>query len=46
MNLDLLSLILPQDLLVYFDIIDFQELGNLSVRKDCLHIYLEEKNFI
>ncbi len=44
MNLDLLGFILPQDLLVYFDIIHFQELGDISVKKDCLHIYLEEKS--
>jgi len=44
MNLDLLSIILPQDLLIYFDIVNYQELGDTSVKKDCLHIYLEEKN--
>ena len=44
MTLDLLSVILPEDLLSYFDIINFQELGDISVKKDCLHIYLEEKN--
>jgi len=44
MNLALLSLILPEDLLLYFDMVNFQELGDISVKKDCLHIYLEEKN--
>ena len=44
MNLDLLSIILPEDLLLYFDIVNFEELGDISVKKDCLHIYLEEKN--
>lgn len=44
MNRALLSLILPEDLLNYFDIVNFEELGDLSVKKDCLHIYLEEKN--
>jgi len=44
MTLGLLSVILPQDLLLYFDIVNFEELGDISVKKDCLHIYLEEKN--
>jgi transposase len=44
MNLDLLSVILPEDLLLYFDIVNFKELGGISIKKDCLHIYLEEKN--
>lgn len=44
MNLDLLSIILPEDLLLHFDIVNFQELGDFRVKKDCLHIYLEEKN--
>jgi hypothetical protein len=44
MNLDLLGVILPQDLLLYFDIVDFKELGDFSIKKDCFHIYLEEKN--
>lgn len=44
MNLDLLSIVLPQDLLTYFEIVNFKELGDVSIKKDCLHIYLEEKN--
>lgn len=44
MNRALLSLILPDELLNYFDIVNFEELGDISVKKDCLHIYLEEKN--
>lgn len=44
MNLDLLSAILPEDLLLYFNIIHFEELGDTSTKKDCFHIYLEEKN--
>lgn len=46
MNLDLLSVILPEDLLLYFDIVNFQELGDILIKKDCLHIYLEEKNIL
>ena len=46
MNLDLLSVILPNDLLLYFDIVNFQELGDPLIKKDCLHIYLEEKNIL
>jgi transposase len=44
MHLDLFSAILPEDLLEYFDIITFEELGDVSVKKDTFHIYLEEKN--
>jgi len=44
MHLDLLGAILPKDLLVYFDIVSFEELGDISVKKDSFHIYLEEKN--
>ena len=44
MSLDVLSVILPEDLLLYFAIVDFQELGAISIKKECFHIYLEEKN--
>ncbi len=44
MHLELLSAILPSDLLVYFTITDFKELGDISLKKDTFHIYLEEKN--
>ena len=44
MNLDLLSAFLPSNLLLYFDIVDFKELGDVSIKKECFHIYLEEKN--
>ncbi len=44
MDLDLLRVILPEDLLLYFDIVNFHKLGDISIKKDCLHIYLEEKN--
>ncbi len=41
---DLLGAILPKDLLVHFDIVSFEELGDIKARKDAFHIYLEEKN--
>ena len=44
MDLELLGFFLPTDLLLYFDIVNFEELGFISTKKDCLHIYLEEKN--
>ncbi len=44
MYLELLEAILPEGLLFYFDIVFFEELGDISVKKDCFHIYLEEKN--
>ncbi|QMU64850.1 MAG: hypothetical protein GKR88_11480 [Flavobacteriaceae bacterium] len=46
MHLELLASILPQDLLLHFDIVFFEELGDISVKKDAFHIYLEEKNIL
>ncbi len=44
MESSLLCSFLPAGLLSHFDIVDFKELGDLSSKKDCLHIYLDEKN--
>ena len=44
MNLDLLTIFLPQDLLYYFDLVNLEELGDISVKQDSFHLYLEEKN--
>lgn len=44
MTTSLLSIILPEDLLLYFEIISFKELGDISTKKNTFHIYLEEKN--
>ena len=44
MNQAILSALLPEGLLEHFDIIDFKELGDLQTKKDCFHIYLDEKN--
>ena len=44
MNETLLSAFLPKGLLEHFDLIDFQELGDLETKKDCFYIYLDEKN--
>jgi len=46
MYLDLLSAILPKDLLNHFTITSFEELGDVSVKKDAFHIYLEENNVL
>ena len=46
MDLGLLGVILPEGLLSYFDIVEFKELGDTSVKKDTFHIYLEEKNML
>ena len=46
MYLDLLSAILPKDLLNHFTITSFEELGDVSVKKDAIHIYLEENNVL
>jgi hypothetical protein len=46
MNFDLLSTFLPTGLLDYFSIVDFRELGDLTTKKDCFYIYLDEKNVL
>jgi hypothetical protein len=46
MEFPILSHILPEDLLKHFDIVAFQELGDLSTKKDCFYIYLDEKNVL
>jgi hypothetical protein len=37
---------MPDGLLTHFDIVDFKELGDLHTKKDCLYIYLDEKNIL
>ncbi|WP_299677081.1 hypothetical protein [uncultured Dokdonia sp.] len=44
MHLEILSALLPSDLLDYFTITAFKELGYIYSKKDTFHIYLEEKN--
>ena len=44
MDSSLLSSFSPAGLLSHFDIVDFKELGDLKTKKDCFHIYLDEKN--
>jgi len=44
MNFSLLSQFLPTDLLLHFEVVAFKELGDLSTRKGCIYIYLDEKN--
>ena len=39
----MLSMFLPEELLTYFDLIDFKELGDIPTKKDCFYIYLDEK---
>jgi hypothetical protein len=46
MNLEVLKSVLPTDLLDFFDIVDFKELGDMSTKKDCFFIYLDEKNIL
>lgn len=42
--LNIISSFLPKGLLEHFDIIDFKELGLVSIKKDCFFIYLDERN--
>ena len=44
MNESILSAFLPAGLLDNFDLVCFKELGDLETKKDCFHIYLDEKN--
>jgi outer membrane usher protein FimD/PapC len=44
MDNSLLGQFLPKDLLKHFDFVAFKELGDISSKKDCLYIYLDEKN--
>src|SRR6478609_19632 len=46
MDLSLLSHFLPAELLLHFDIVSIKELGDIATRKDCLYIYLDEKNHL
>jgi len=44
MDISLLSHFLPEELLLHFDIISIKELGDIASKKDCIYIYLDEKN--
>ena len=46
MDFSIFSSFLPDGLLSYFDIVYFKELGDLQTKKDCFHIYLDEKNIL
>jgi transposase len=46
MDSSLLKSFLPTGLLDYFSIVDFRELGDLTTKKDCFYIYLDEKNVL
>lgn len=46
MDYSILTSFLPDRLLNYFDVVDFKELGDLNTKKDCFHIYLDEKNIL
>jgi len=38
------EIFLPKDLLLHFTITDIQSLCEVKLKRDILHIYLEEKN--
>lgn len=44
MDFSLFNMFLPLGLLNHFDVIDHRELGDISSKKDCIYIYLDEKN--
>lgn len=46
MDFSIFSSFLPDGLLSHFDIVDFKELGDFQIKKDCFYIYLDEKNIL
>jgi hypothetical protein len=46
MDISVFSHFLPDGLLSHFDIVAFQELGDIDTKKDCFYIYLDEKNVL
>ena len=46
MEFSIFTSFLPEGLLSHFDIVDYKELGNLQTKKDCLYLYLDEKNIL
>jgi hypothetical protein len=46
MDISVFSHFLPDGLLSHFDIVAFQELGDIDTKKDCFYIYLDEKNLL
>lgn len=46
MDISILCSFLPEGLLSHFDIVDFKEMGDLQTKKDCFHLYLDEKNIL
>ncbi|MGI6321071.1 MAG: ISAon1 family transposase N-terminal region protein [Bacteroidales bacterium] len=46
MDLSFLSYLLPCGLLDHFDIVDFKEVCDISTRKNCFFIHLDEKNIL
>jgi len=44
MELSILSLFLPEELLMHFSIIGVKQLGLIETKQDCFYIELEEKN--
>jgi hypothetical protein len=46
MDISVFSHFLPDGLLSHFDIVTFQELGDIDTKKDCFYIYLDEKNVL
>lgn len=46
MDFSIFSFFQPEGLLSHFDIVDFNELGDILTKKDCFYIYLDEKNIL
>ena len=46
MDFSLLNQFLPADLLLHFEVVALKELGDLATKKDCIYIYLDEKNIL
>ena len=46
MDFSIFPFFLLEGLLSYFDIVDFNELGDILTKKDCFYIYSDEKNIL
>ena len=46
MNLSLLTIFLPDDLLAHCAVVDCRDFGDVISKKECIFIYLDEKNLL
>jgi len=44
--MNIISNFLPKDILSHFTVLSIKELGNIKTKKDCIYIYMDEKNVL